>query len=232
MLSNCTRAKYNRADRNLLARPDRNLDIPLAPLVRASTAAPIYFAPQKLQVGQHEFLFQDGGITPFNNPALLHFLMATLPEYGLGWDTGEDRMLVVSVGTGSSAATHPDLRRNQVNLSFNAANLPSVFMNGAALSQDLLARAFGRCRFGGEIDREVGNLVGSAGIGGANLFSYVRYDADLSDRALTQFGVADPKVRKRVRKLDAVDQLPLLRELGGAVAAHVDIDGHFAGFLA
>ena len=232
LLSNCTRAKYNRADRNLLPSPDRNLDISLAPLIRASTAAPIYFAPEELHVGRHRFLFQDGGVTPFNSPALVQFLMATLPEYGLRWETGEDRLLIVSVGTGSSAATHPGLRRNRVNLPFNARNLPSVFMNGAAVSQDLLCRSFGCCRFGAPIDREVGDLVGAPGIGDANLFSYVRYDADLSDEALKAFGVTDPKARKQVRKLDAVDQLPLLRDLGKDIARHIDIDRHFDGFLA
>ncbi len=232
MLSNCTRAKYNRADRNLLSSPDRNLDIPLAPLVRASAAAPIYFAPEELHVGENQFLFQDGGVTPFNNPALLQFLMATLPEYGLRWETGENRLLIVSVGTGSSAATHPGLRRHRVNLPFNARNLPSVFMNGAAVSQDLLCRSFGCSRFGAPIDREVGDLIGAPGIGGANLFSYLRYDADLSDEALKAFGVTNPKVRQRVRKLDAVDQLSLLRNLGQDVARHVDIDRHFNGFLA
>jgi hypothetical protein len=158
--------------------------------------------------------------------------MATLPEYGLRWETGEDRLLIVSVGTGTSAAAHPGLRRNRVNLPFNAHNLPSVFMNGAAVSQDLLCRSFGCCRFGATIDREVGDLVGAPGIGGANLFSYVRYDADLSDEALKAFGVANPRIRKRVRKLDAVDQLPLLRDLGQDVARHVDVDRHFDGFLA
>ncbi len=231
LLSNCTRAKYNRADRNLLPSPDRNLDIPLAPLIRASTAAPIYFAPEELHVGPHRFLFQDGALTSFNNPAFVQFLTATLPEYGLGWETGEDRLLIVSVGTGSSAATHPGLRRNRVNLPFNARNLPSVFMNGAAVSQDLLCRSFGFCRFGATIDREVGDLVEAPGIGGANLFSYVRYDADLSNAALEAFGVIDPKVGQRVRKLDAVDQLPLLRDLGNDTARHVDIDRHFDGFL-
>ena len=53
-LSNCTLAKYNCADR-ILSHPRTNLDIPLAPLIRASTAAPIYFEPQTLQVGRHEF---------------------------------------------------------------------------------------------------------------------------------------------------------------------------------
>jgi hypothetical protein len=231
LLSNCTQAKYNRADRKLLDKPDRNLDIPLAPLVRASTAAPIYFAPEELTVGRHKFLFQDGGVTPFNNPALVQFLMATLPEYQLRWPTGEDQLLIVSVGTGSSAAVHPDLRRNRVTLPFNARNLPSVFMNGASVSQDLLCRSFGRCRAGGLIDREVGTRIGSDSAGGRSLFTYVRYDADLSDHALTAAGITDVRVRKRVRKLDAVDQLPLLQRLGQGVAANINIDTDFAGFL-
>jgi hypothetical protein len=230
-LSNCTRAKYNLADRNLLEKPDRNLDILLAPLVRASTAAPIYFTPEELEIGRHKFLFQDGGVTPFNNPALMMFLMATLPEYKLRWPTGEDKLLIVSVGTGSSAAVHPDLRRNRVTLPFNARNLPSVFMNGAAVSQDLLCRSFGRCRAGGQIDREVAARIDADGVGGTSLFTYVRYNADLSDRALIAAGVGDLQVRKRVRKLDAVDQLPLLQQLGQSVAAEVDLDAHFAGFL-
>ena len=230
-LSNCTLAKYNRADRFLVAPPDRNLDIPLAPLVRASTAAPIYFKPQTLQVGSHTFLYQDGGVTPFNNPALLLVLVATLPEYGLGWPVGQDQLLVVSVGTGSAAAVHPELRRGKVTLAFNARNLPAVFMNGAAVSQDLLCRSFGRCRAGRPIDREFGARLDAPGLSGDNLFTYVRYDADLSDEALQAFGIQHPKRRKRVRKLDAVDEIPLLQELGRSAAGGVDLDRHFAGFL-
>ena len=41
-LSNCTQAKYNRADRYLLDEPDRNLDLSLIELLRGSTAAPVY----------------------------------------------------------------------------------------------------------------------------------------------------------------------------------------------
>lgn len=230
-LSNCTLAKYNRADRNLISPPDRNLDIPLAPLVRASTAAPMYFAPQTLQVGGAEFLFQDGGVTPFNNPALLLFLMATLPEYGLRWPVGEDRLLLVSVGTGAAAAAHPKLRPDKVTLAFNARNLPAVFMNGASVSQDLLCRSLGRCRAGQQIDREFGTRLDATGVSGDSLFTYVRYNADLSDKALQDVGVKDPKQRKRVRKLDAVKEIPLLQELGRRAAADVDMDRHFAGFL-
>ena len=179
--SHRTLAKYNRATGSSSS-PDRNLDIPLAPLVRASTAAPIYFKPETLQVGRFQFLFQDGGMTPFNNPALLLFLLATLPEYGLRWPVGEDRLLVVSVGTGSAAAVHPELRRGKVNLAFNARNLPAVFMNGASVSQDLLCRSLGRCRAGRQIDREFGARLDAPGLS-ATPVTYVRYDADLSDEA-------------------------------------------------
>lgn len=230
-LSNCTLAKYNRADRNLISVPDRNLDIPLAPLVRASTAAPVYFEPQSLTVGRSEFLFQDGGVTPFNNPALLLFLMATLPEYGLRWPAGEESLLLVSVGTGSAAAVHPKLRPGKVTLAFNASNLPSVFMNGASVGQDLLCRSLGRCRAGQPLDREFGARLDVPGVSGQSLFTYVRYNADLSDEALEAFGVSDPKQRKRVRKLDAVKEIPLLQKLGRHAAADVDLDRHFAGFL-
>lgn len=83
-LSNCTQAKYNRADRALRTPSDRNLDLRLVSLIRASTAAPIYFLPEQVMLGDLPFVFQDGGVTPFNNPSLLLlFVMATLPEYGL-----------------------------------------------------------------------------------------------------------------------------------------------------
>jgi hypothetical protein len=199
--------------------------------VRASAAAPFYFEPQTLKVGRNDFLFQDGGVTPFNNPALLLFLMATLPEYGLRWPVGEDRLLLVSVGTGTAAAVHPKLDRGKVTLPFNARNLPPVFMNGASVSQDLLCRSLGRCRAGQEIDREFRARLDAIGVSGSNLFTYVRYNADLSDDALRDLGITDRKQRKRVRKLDAVREVPLLQKLGRQAADDVDLDRHFAGFL-
>ena len=63
-------------------------------------------------------------MTRFNNPAMLMFLMATLPEYGLEWPVGEDNLLVVSIGTGSSAAVGPHLLARQVNVIFEAKTFP------------------------------------------------------------------------------------------------------------
>src|SRR6266852_269996 len=90
-------AKYND-----LQRDDCNLRIPLWQLVRASTAAPVYFPPETLQWDPRDpkktFIFVDGGMTPYNNPSFLLYRMATGPEYRLAWASGEDQLLLVSVG--------------------------------------------------------------------------------------------------------------------------------------
>jgi patatin-like phospholipase/acyl hydrolase len=65
------------------------LKIPLWQLVRASTAAPVYFPPEVLQRDSTDpsktFVFVDGGVTPHNNPAFLLYRMATEPAYRLNW---------------------------------------------------------------------------------------------------------------------------------------------------
>ena len=70
------------------ALPECNLKLPVWQLVRASTAAPVYFPPETINVGGRKHVFVDGGITPYNNPALLLFQMATLPAYKVEWETG------------------------------------------------------------------------------------------------------------------------------------------------
>src|SRR6516225_1491615 len=96
-LCNNPDAKYNSPP----DRPNNNLKLPLWQLVRASTAAPTYFPPEKIQIGDKQFLMVDGGVTMYNNPAFQLFLMATVEPYNLNWPTGIDKMLVVSVGTGT-----------------------------------------------------------------------------------------------------------------------------------
>lgn len=229
-LSNCTNAKYNRADRYLKSPRDRNLDLPLTTLIRGSTAAPVYFPPQEIQIGARKFTFEDGGVTPFNNPAMLMFLMATLPEYQLEWPAGEENILVASVGTGSSAAVHPNLLARHVNVLFEAKNLPSVFMNGASTGQDLMCRALGRTRAGDPIDLEVGDRIGQPGVAGS-AFTFLRYNADLSAKALADAGITDPAKQADLRKLDAVGSMSQLQELGRRVGATIDLERHFEGFL-
>src|SRR5207253_4966376 len=61
-VSNNPAAKFN--DLNL---PECNLKLPVWQLVRASTAAPVYFPPETIEIGGRRHVFVGGGITPYNN---------------------------------------------------------------------------------------------------------------------------------------------------------------------
>lgn len=231
-ISNNPDAKYN--DRS---RSDCNLDIPLWQLVRASTAAPVYFPAEEILLGasssegMRKNVFVDGGVTMNNNPSFQMFLMASLGAYRLCWPTGESNMLVVSVGTGTAPTVNQKLRRNTMNLAFTLKTVPGALMGGALNEQDMLCRVFGRCLHGGALDREVGTLVGPAdGIQDTpRLFTYVRYNALLTADGLEELGLADVDP-KQVRKLDAVDNIKDLQRIGRAVADDV-AKQHFLGFL-
>jgi hypothetical protein len=223
-LSNHPRAKYNSPDR-----PDCNLNLPLWQLVRASTAAPTYFPPELVEVGPKIFVFVDGGVTTFNNPAFQLFLMATVEPYNCCWPTGSDKMLLVSVGTGAAPAANGALRPDQMNLLYNAGAIPSALMAAALHEQDFLCRVFGDCRVGGVLDREVGDMIGTRGPVTPKLFTYLRYNADLSRGGLDALGLSgiDPE---DVQRMDSIDHVDELSQVGKQVAVgHVDPE-HFAGF--
>jgi hypothetical protein len=231
-LSNNPAAKYN--DR---ARPDCNLELPLWQLVRASAAAPVFFPPEYVKLGQKEFMFVDGGVTSYNNPAFLLFMMAALAPYRLGWKTGPGDLLLVSVGTGSSPAVTSEAGGDSPNLLENARTVPSALMSAASAQQDLLCRAMGRCLAGDPLDRELGDLVDMGLPGGPDggvaglpeLFTYLRYNVELSREGLERIGAGkvDPK---HVSSLDAVDRLPELQVVGRALAQRVRIE-HLDGFV-
>ena len=73
-------------------------------------------------------------------PALLLYMMATLPAYKLGWETGVDKMLLVSIGTGR-VRTGIGLRRaDQMSMLFHARSLPIALMDSINLQQDMMCR--------------------------------------------------------------------------------------------
>jgi len=237
-VSNNPYAKYNDE-----ARPDCNLKLPLWQLVRASTAAPTYFPPEVVQIGPQEFVFVDGGVTMYNNPAFLTFLMATTKAYwanparldgqDVTWPaaSGADRLLLVSVGTGSAANANEGLLPGEMNLVYNATTIPSALMFAAQNEQDMLCRIFGDCLAGDALDREIGDLIGegSRGAVGEKLFTYLRYGADISTRGLAalDLGHLDPV---KVQKMDSIDGLNEMREVGRAVARRKLRAEHFARF--
>ncbi len=225
-VSNNPLAKYNQADL-----PDCNLKLPLWKLIRASTAAPTFFPPEVVKIGDREFVFVNGAISPYNNPAFQLFLMATLKAYRLNWPNGEDKMLLVSVGSGAGSFADMALRPSRMHLLYHAPRLPLVLMASANAEQDLLCRTFGRCVFGDPIDSEVGDLrdEDGAGVVDPKLFSYVRYNVELSRSGLDSIGVRDVRIED-VGPIDAFRHIDALRRIGHAAAAKVQKE-HFAKFL-
>ena len=224
-LTNVPAARYNAPERE-----DCGLRLPLWQLVRASCAAPTYFAPQRLRLGDTQRLFVDGGVSAYNNPALLLFLLATLPAYRLGWSAGEERLLLVSVGTGSARAELPELSPAQLHLLHHAAAVPAALLRASSVQQDLLCRVLGRCRHGAPLDRELGALQEPGGpLPAGRLFTYLRYDVDLSPAGLSALGLGTLDAA-RLQPLDAVGEMDALRHVGVAAARQVRRE-HLLGFL-
>jgi predicted acylesterase/phospholipase RssA len=229
-------ARYNDS-----SRPDCNMKIPLWQLVRASTAAPVYFPPEVLRwdpdSADKAFVFVDGGLTPYNNPAWLLFRMATDPAYRLNWPKGEDKLLLVSVGTGAAAEAGPDAADAHRNLLSNLAHIPGGLMYAMQVDQDVNCRVVGRCSHGALIDRELGDLVPRDASGApvalsqnlGRAFLYVRYNAELSREGLAEMGLdaIDPE---QVQRLDSVKHIADLSRVGQAVAKRVSL-AHLGGFV-
>lgn len=225
-LSNNPNAKYNTPP----SRPGNNLLLPLWQLVRASTAAPVFFAPEVVKVGGQTFKFVDGGVTAYNNPAFQLFLMATMDAYKLGWATGVDKLLLVSVGTGFNPKAEENLKLSKMHVLYNAASLPAILMLAAAVQQDLLCRVFGECLVGEWIDREVGELRPERGALDPKLFTYMRYNAELSHEGLERLELGHID-HDAVSRLDSVKHADDLRAIGRAVGErYLEIE-HYRPFL-
>ena len=209
-----------------------NLHLPLWQLVRASTAAPTYFPPEKIRIEGKEFLFIDGGITPYQNPAFQAFITATLNAYHLNWTTGKDKLLVLSIGTGNHTLNLPELQERDMHLFHYLAQVPAHLMNAAQYQQDMLCRIFGDCRAGHTLDSEIGALQGASATGCVpeKLFTYIRYNIDISDEGFQRAGISGHRPDD-IKHLDAVEKMDALQEIGKAIAEREVSLEHLHGFL-
>jgi len=238
-VSNNPHAKYNqRVQEDGSKRYDCNLDLPLWQLVRASSAAPTFFPPEVVTLAagterEYQFVFVDGGVTTYNNPAFLAFQMATAAPYRLQWPTGPERLLLVSVGTGNAPSARPDLEAGDLWLLDHAKNIPRALMNAASAGWDMACRLLGDCRFGPEIDREYGDMVvppGTTAITASvpKQFTYMRYDPDVSQAGLDALGVAaDPA---HLQRLDSVQYVEEIQRVARTYARQHVLPEHLAGF--
>lgn len=192
--------------------PDCNLNVPIWQILRASTAAPTFFPPEQIHMGEHTFAFVDGAITPYNNPALIAVLTATLPQYGLKWPTGWDRLLLVSIGTAGGRVKFSHKPVNRLHLIDYLTYMPLALLSSMGENQDAICRILGRCVHGDVIDLELGDLRTHTLLPpDEQKFTYARYNATLP----VDIGI------------DAVSRMGDLCRLGRECAAQVKLEHLF-----
>ena len=199
-----------------------NRHLPLAHIVRASTAAPSFFEPELIEIapGQPPGLFIDGGLTPHNNPSLLLLMTALIPAYGLNWRTEPENLLVVSVGTGSFRPTLSPvdaMRSSAIGLAIKS--LAAMIAESQLLVLTLMTY-LGQSPIAWPINSEIGDL-GSVTAPTGNLFRFLRYDVRLEQSWLAEklgkYFSAD--FIAKLRPMDNPANMQTLYELGRSAAA-------------
>ena len=153
-----------------------NCDLELAEILRASTAAPTYFKPETITIARGvEGLFVDGGVSPFNNPALLLLLMATSQAYGYGWRTGGGNLTLVSIGTGTHTPTRKVSSFLRLPSSLQAISALESIMADTAWHAQAVLQWLGTSSNPWTIDAEAGDL-NTESPASEPLFHYERFD--------------------------------------------------------
>lgn len=235
-LTNHPDAPYFNGSSNRTTRP--NKDFALWSVVRASTAAPTYFEPESILIsdadaasGYREVMgeFVDGGVSTANNPALQLVMAATVRGYGFGWEMGEGKLSVTSVGTGRA---NPFLGLSSGSGKIAAAHgvkaLKSVLEDCANLVETVM-QWMSHSPTARPIDRAMGTLEGSH-IGPGPSLSYLRYNIHFEEAWFRQ-QLQMEKSQKELDNLALMDKPENMNELEaiGHKAAGIFVDSrHFA----
>ena len=167
--------------------PDRqgNRDLLLRNIVRASTAAPHYFDPELIEITPGASgAFVDGGVSPYNNPAIQMLMLATCGGYGLNWPFGPDNLLLVSAGTGFRTGVEPaEEVVDMPAVRLAAESMLSIMEDANWLGQAIL-QWMSDSPTSWPIDREIGDLHADTLGGRSALISYLRYEVHLEPRWL------------------------------------------------
>ena len=176
---------------------------------------------------KHNYEFIDGGMSMFNNPSFQLFVESTQPKYRIGWKTGADNLLLVSIGTGFSSNLIPFERAKRHTLLNWAPYAIGTLMEDANVQQNFIMGLIGQTPPDLQrlMDNELENLSipscsglqdTSAGTF-PSLLTYHRYTTVFSEARFRQLQL-DTITPAQVATMDAVDQIQTLRDIGQAIA--------------
>lgn len=218
---------------------ETNSKIPLWHIIRASSAAPTYFPPHSFSIGKEEcakqYEFIDGGMSVFNNPSFQLFEQATQKEYGIGWETGENNLLMISIGTGFSNKPIQLGAAKNYKLWNWAGYAVGTLMEDANLQQNILMKLISNIPDPTQINSEI-SAFSMPAISeilkdfAPKLLTYHRYTTSFTQERFNKLGISDINP-KSVENMDCVDQIPALCRIGEAIASEQVRKEHFQGFL-
>lgn len=208
----------------------KNKNIPLWQAVRASSAAPTYFVPQMIDVGDGQrAAFVDGGVSMANNPTLTLLMVATLKGFPFRWEMGEDKLAIVSVGTGYSIFKKQTGEIKQAWLKTWAKNVPDMLMQDANWHNQTIMQWLSNSPTAHYIDMEIESLQDDF-IGGSPLLKYLRYNFPITENDLNGLNLGKNYSEKDVEDLiemsNAGNRMELY-QIGAAAASGQVRKEHF-----
>lgn len=225
LVTNNPRARY--WDGSETDRP--NADYRLRHVVRASAAAPAYFDHVDVQIehGREPGAFMDGAVAGLNNPSVAFWLYTTMPGYGLNWPTGDDKLLITSIGTGEFRQRFSGRKLGRMPAVQQAIFSLAGSIQDVAKQQLLIMQALSMPKQPYPINSEVDCLAdpmelerGIASpycITDRPLFHFQRYDGQLDEVGLRRLGITEggrelgPRMIRNLQAMDCANNANLNR---------------------
>ena len=198
---------------------EHNKGMLLKNVIRASAAAPSYFIPQKMDVGFGEIgAFIDGGVSLANNPSLLLFLVTTLKGFRYNWETGEDKLSILSIGTGNYTKRYnPEKIANKGLLGW-ASMVPELFMEDANYLNQTILQYLSSSPVPRKIDSEIGDMSDDL-LNSKAALSYIRYNVLLDENELNSLGFNLSKAElESLREMSHSENKETLYSIGEAAS--------------
>ena len=214
------------------AATSKNKDFLLWKVVRASTAAPTYFAPQLMDVkNDQQAAFIDGGLSMANNPALTLLMVATLKGFPFHWPMGADNLLLVSVGTGYLEFKKQVGDIDDATMLTWAGSIPDMLMQDASWQNRILLQWLSKSPTAEIMDREIGDM-NEDNLSGTPLLSYLRYNFAITKENLNALEMGrefDDHDAMSIADMAKAKNKELLYEIGKKASSVIKPE-HFSNF--
>lgn len=205
----------------------------LADVVRASTAAPTYFEPERIAISSRggtvvDSAFVDGGVSPFNDPSLQLLLLVALQGHGFRWKTGADELLLISVGTGKYKQTFSTDKVVGMPAAEQGVRALQSLIDDCGRTNHATIQWLTRCLTPWTIDSAMGDMRTDSQ-NGPKLATSARYDVLLEPTCLsTEVKLAyDADKLAKIAQMDDPTNMDELASIGKVAAAKQVSPDHF-----